>query len=273
MKKFGKITAALLALVIVLSLFAACGKNNNKEEETTTEGFTLQVNNSEEGITEESTTHPETTTEATTKEENTTKVKPTVKIPSIVTKAPSTTKAPPATNAPTTTKADVTVENQTTVPSTTNPTEPEETKPANVELLLGKWEASFEVDGVAFYVQFEFRQDKTVVTELTRNNYDKMIKGIIDQNTSGITQEELTEAGFANITEYKEALQEYLLEELPYEEMREGFVLAGTWDLDGNTLSVTVEGETETAETRLLEGERTFVLKNASGESTTLTKM
>ena len=60
---------------------------------------------------------------------------------------------------------------------------------------------------------------------------------------------------------------------LPYEEMREGFVLAGTWDLDGNTLSVTVEGETETAETRLLEGERTFVLKNASGESTTLTKM
>ncbi len=267
MKKFGKITAALLALVMVMSLFAACGKNDNKEEETTTEGFTLQVNNSEEGITEESTTQPETTTEATTK------VKPTVKIPSIVTKAPSTTKAPPTTKAPTTTKADVSVENQTTVPSTTNPTEPEETKPANVELLLGKWEASFEVDGVAFYVQFEFRQDKTVVTELTRNNYDKMIKGIIDQNTSGITQEDLTEAGFANITEYKEALQEYLLEELPYEEMREGFVLAGTWDLDGNTLSVTVEGETETAETRLLEGERTFVLKNASGESTTLTKM
>ena len=279
MKKFGKITAALLALVMVMSLFAACSKDDNNEEETTTEGFTLQLNSGEGETTEESTTQAESTTEVTTKEEKTTKVKVTVKVPSITkapsaTKAPSTTKVPDTTKAPGTTKAPATTnieENNTTVAQTTKPAVPEEeeTLSPNGEKLVGRWEASYVVEGITIYMQMEFKHDNSVVTELTKSNYDKMINEIIEEEISIVTKEELTEAGFADVTEYKEALLEYLHEELPFDELKPDFRSAGTWKLEGNTLSVTFDGETATSE---FTGGNSFGMKFPEGEPIKLVK-
>ncbi len=281
MKKFGKITAALLALVTVMSLFAACGKNDNKEEESTTDGFTLQVNNGEAESTEEYTTQAESTTEVTTKEEQTTKVKTTIKIPDVIkvpktTKAPSTTKVPGTTKAPSTTKVnDNPEENKTTATPTTVPnvTEQEETLAPNVKKLLGCWEATFEVEGVSFYMQFEFKQDNTVETELTKSCYDKMINEIVERNAFGITQEELTEAGFDNVTEYKEALREYLQQELPFNELKGDFRSTGTWKMEDDKLKVTIDGETAVSGDGFMEYGLIFGLEFADGSSMSFSKI
>lgn len=286
MKKSIKLTSAFLTLFTVMSLFAACSNNDNKEENTT-DNVTLQayVDNTE--FTEESTTEAETTkAEATTKVKETVTTKQPIKLPNVTkapsatkapstTKAPDTTKAPGTTNAPNTTNpADKPEDNNTTVAPTTNPavTEEAETLAPNVNLLLGIWDAQFEVENVTFYIQFDFKQDKTVKTDLTKNGYDKMIDGIVANEMSVITQEDIIEAGFASTAEYEEALRAFLSEELPYNELKAGFQTTGTWKLDGNHLTVTIEGETETAETKLLEGERVFVLKDSAGEPMTLTK-
>lgn len=267
MKKFGKITAALLALLMVMSLFAACGKDDNKEEESTTEGFTLQANNGEAEITEESTTQPESTTEATTKAEKTTKVKPTVKIPDIVTKAPSTTKVPSTTNAPSTTQHE---EIDTTVPPTT---EPGETLDPNVEKLIGRWMASYVVDNVTIYMQFEFKPDNSVETELTKKCYDKMINEIADRAAFGVTQEQLDSVGVDNATAYKEALLEYLRQELPFDELKKDFKSTGTWELKDDTLRVTIDGETAVSEDGFMEYGLIFGLEFADGFHISFSKM
>ncbi len=264
MKKFGKITAALLALLTVMSLFAACGKDDNKEEETTTEGFTLQVNNSEAETTEENTTQAETTTltEVSTKEEKTTKVKATVKVPTI-TKAPGTTKAP-------TTKPG---DKNTTVAPTTKPepTSKEEFVAPNYSLLIGTWDATIDVEGLPVRIQFEFSIfGKTVNVDFTKDSYDNMIEKAVEINLSQVTDEELAEAGFADRAEYEEALREYLIDELPYEELRSMFLSTGTWELVGDKLTIVIEGETMTADTQLSDDVRTFELEDAYGEKMTL---
>ena len=258
MKKYGKITAALLALVMVMSLFAACRKDDNNEEETTTEGFTLQLDNGEGEMTEESTTQAESTTEVATEEEKTTKVKVTVKIPSI-TKAPGTTKVSSSTKAPPATKHE---EIDTTVPPTTNPGE---TLAPNVEKLLGCWEARYEVEGVTIYVQFEFKPDNSVETELTKKCYDKMINEIADRAAFGVTQEQLDSVGVDNATAYKEALLEYLRQELPFDELKKDFKSTGTWELEDDTLRVTIDGETAVSEDGFLETDLIFGLEFADG--------
>lgn len=267
MKKLGKITAVLLVLLTVISIFAACGKDDNKEEETTTEGFTLQANNGEAEITEESTTQAEATTEATTKAENTTKVKPTVKIPDIVTKAPSTTKVPSTTNAPSTTQHE---ETDTTVPPTT---EPGETLDPNVEKLIGRYEATFMSEGVDFYLQFVFKNDKSVTVELTKDNYNKMIDGIVEKDAFDVTLEELEAVGVDNVTDYKIVLREYLVEELPYDDLKEMFKTSGTWEFEGDKLYVTIDGETAVCEDDgFMEYGTFFGLKFADGSSMSLSK-
>ena len=44
-------------------------------------------------------------------------------------------------------------------------------------------------------------------------NEEKLENEIVEKEALGVTQEELTEAGFNSVTEYKEALLEYLHQE------------------------------------------------------------
>lgn len=258
MKKFGKLTAVILVLIFVASLFAGCDKGDNKEEETTTDGFTLQVNNSEAETTEESTTQAEITTETTTKAEKTTKVK-------------ETTKAPGVTKAPNTTKDNDRI---TTIAPTTKPDATErETLAPNVEKLLGCWEARYVVEDVTIYVQFEFKQDNSVETELTKRCYDKMINEIVDRAAFGVTQEQLDSFGVDNATAYKEALSEYLHQQLPFDELKADFKSTGTWKLEGDTLEVTIDGETAISDDGFMEIGLIFGLKFDDGTSIAFSKI
>lgn len=270
MKKYGKITAVLLALVMVMSLFAACRKDDNNEEETTTEGFTLQLDNGEGEMTEESTTQSESTTEVATKEEKTTKVKPTVKVPTI-TKAP-TTKASGTTKAPTPAKPE---DKNTTVAQPTKPavTEKEELKVTNIDLLLGTWDSTVDVDGLPIRIQFEFSIfGKTVNVDFTKDSYDNMLEKAVEINLSKVTDEELAEAGFADRAEYEKELRAYLIAELPYDELRSMFQSTGRWELIGDKLTIVIDGETMTANTQLSDDVRSFELVDAYGEKMTLIK-
>lgn len=243
MKKINKLLAAILSILTVLSLFTACGNNNSEEEETTTEGFTLQANNA----VVDDTTEAEATTkvEATTKPENTTKVNNTVKVEK-TTKEKITNKTEKTTAAP------------TTKPSTTKK---EDLKVANMDLLLGTWIGTIVDEGLSIDLCFDFALNGSVRVYLTKDNYEKMINDIIEIEMSGLTEEEITGSGeFTSKKEVEEYLYETLTTELPYNELSSMFGQTGNWTLHGDTLSITIDGETLTAETKLSENVKTFVL-------------
>ncbi len=257
MKKTSKLLSALLALVMVISLFAACGNDSNKEEETTTDGFTVQANDNMVEATDEETTEAEVTTkvENTTKPEKTTKVKNTVKVE-------KTTKTKETTKPEKTTKVNDKNEGNSNS-ATTKPavTEKEELKVANIDLLLGTWIGTVVDEGVAIDLNFEFGINGKLRTYFTKDSYEKMIQNIIDAEMSGVTEEEITGSGeFTSKKELEEYLYEVLTQELPYNELSSMFNQTGNWNLHGDTLSVTIEGETLTAETKLSENVKTFVL-------------
>lgn len=267
MKKLSKLTAALLALLMIMSIFAACGKDDDKkddnEKDDKKDKATVQV--LEEDI--EETTEEEYTTEA----EETTKENITIKVPN-VTKAPATkapaTKAPatkaPATQAPTVTKA------PTSKPDTTQKEEP---KPSNADLLIGTWETTIVSDGLPVTMQFKFEANGTMKMDFTKASYDKMVKQAVDAEMSSITDEEIIEAGFANRKEAEDYLYAIIAEEAPYDQLRSMLQNEGTWKLNGDDLTVTIDGEAATSKTNLSEGKTSFELKDPTGESITLTKV
>ena len=276
MKKLSKLTSALLALLMIMSLFAACGKDDDKkdddEKDSKKDEATVQV--IEEDI-EENTEEYTTEAEETTKENITIKVPGITKVPATkvpATKAPATkapvTKAPatkaPVTQAPTVTKA------PTSKPDTTQKEEP---KPSNADLLIGTWETTIESDGLPVTVQFKFEANGTMKMDFTKASYDKMIKQVVDAEMSQITDEEITQAGFASRKEAEEYLYNFVAQEAPYETLRGMLQNSGTWQLDGDNLTVTIDGEIAIAQTKLSEGKTTFALKDGTGESITLTKI
>jgi hypothetical protein len=88
-----------------------------------------------------------------------------------------------------------------------------------------------------------------------------MINDIIAVEMSGLTEEEITGSGeFTSKKEVEEYLYEALTTELPYNELSSMFNQTGNWKLHGDTLSVTIDGETLTGETKLSENVETFVL-------------
>lgn len=276
MKKLSKLTSALLALLMIMSLFAACGKDDDKkdddEKDSKKDEATVQV--IEEDI-EENTEEYTTEAEETTKENITIKVPGITKVPATkvpATKAPATkapvTKAPatkaPVTQAPTVTKA------PTSKPDTTQKEEP---KPTNADLLIGTWETTIESDGLPVTVQFKFEANGTMKMDFTKASYDKMIKQVVDAEMSQITDEEITQAGFASRKEAEEYLYNFVAQEAPYETLRGMLQNSGTWKLNGDDLTVTIDGESATSKTNLSAGKTSFELKDPTGESITLTKI
>ena len=271
MKKLSKLTSALLALLMIMSLFAACGKDDDKkdddEKDSKKDEATVQV--IEEDI-EENTEEYTTEAEETTKENITIKVPGITKVPA--TKAPATkapaTKVPatkaPVTQAPTVTKA------PTSKPDTTQKEEPQ---PTNADLLIGVWETTIDSDGLPVTVQFKFEANGTVKMDFTKASYDKMVKLAVDAEMSQITDEEITEAGFSSRKEAEDYMYSLIAEEAPYETLRGMLQNEGTWQLDGDNLTVTIDGEPATAQIKLSEGKTTFALKDETGESITLTKV
>ncbi len=271
MKKLSKLTSALLALLMIMSLFAACGKDDDKkdddEKDSKKDEATVQV--IEEDI-------EENTEEYTTEAEETTKENITIKVPNVTkapaTKAPATkvpaTKAPatkaPATQAPTVTKA------PTSKPDTTQKEEP---KPSNADLLIGTWETTIVSDGLPVTMQFKFEANGTMKMDFTKASYDKMVKQAVDAEMSSVTDEEIIEAGFANRKEAEDYLYALIAEEAPYDQLRSMLQNSGTWKLNGDDLTVTIDGEAATSKTNLSEGKTSFELKDPTGESITLTKV
>ncbi len=281
MKKLSKLTSALLALLMIMSLFAACGKDDDKkdddEKDSKKDEATVQV--IEEDI-EENTEEYTTEAEETTKENITIKVPGITKVPA--TKAPAT-KAPatkaPATKAPVTkapaTKAPVTQAPTVTKAPTSKPdtTQKEEPKPSNADLLIGTWETTIESDGLPVTVQFKFEANGTMKMDFTKASYDKMIKQVVDAEMSQITNEEITQAGFASRKEAEDYLYALIAEEAPYDQLRSMLQNSGTWKLNGDDLTVTIDGESATSKTNLSAGKTSFELKDPTGESITLTKI
>ena len=276
MKKLSKLTSALLALLMIMSLFAACGKDDDKkdddEKDSKKDEATVQV--IEEDI-------EENTEEYTTEAEETTKENITIKVPGI-TKVPAT-KAPatkaPATKAPATkvpaTKAPVTQAPTVTKAPTSKPdtTQKEEPKPSNADLLIGTWETTIESDGLPVTVQFKFEANGTMKMDFTKASYDKMIKHAVDSEMSNLTDEEIIDAGFANRKEAEDYLYALIAEEAPYDQLRSMLQNSGTWKLNGDDLTVTIDGESATSKTNLSAGKTSFELKDPTGESITLTKI
>ena len=276
MKKLSKLTSALLALLMIMSLFAACGKDDDKkdddEKDSKKDEATVQV--IEEDI-------EENTEEYTTEAEETTKENITIKLPGI-TKVPAT-KAPatkaPATKAPVTkapaTKAPVTQAPTVTKAPTSKPdtTQKEEPKPSNADLLIGTWETTIVSDGLPVTMQFKFEANGTMKMDFTKASYDKMIKHAVDSEMSNLTDEEIIDAGFANRKEAEDYLYALIAEEAPYDQLRSMLQNSGTWKLNGDDLTVTIDGESATSKTNLSAGKTSFELKDPTGESITLTKV
>ena len=276
MKKLSKLTSALLALLMIMSLFAACGKDDDKkdddEKDSKKDEATVQV--IEEDI-------EENTEEYTTEAEETTKENITIKLPGI-TKVPAT-KAPatkaPATKAPATkvpaTKAPVTQAPTVTKAPTSKPdtTQKEEPKPSNADLLIGTWETTIVSDGLPVTMQFKFEANGTMKMDFTKASYDKMIKHAVDSEMSNLTDEEIIDAGFANRKEAEDYLYALIAEEAPYDQLRSMLQNSGTWKLNGDDLTVTIDGESATSKTNLSAGKTSFELKDPTGESITLTKI
>ena len=276
MKKLSKLTSALLALLMIMSLFAACGKDDDKkdddEKDSKKDEATVQV--IDEDI-------EENTEEYTTEAEETTKENITIKLPGI-TKVPAT-KAPatkaPATKAPATkvpaTKAPVTQAPTVTKAPTSKPdtTQKEEPKPSNADLLIGTWETTIVSDGLPVTLQFKFEANGTMKMDFTKASYDKMIKHAVDSEMSNLTDEEIIDAGFANRKEAEDYLYALIAEEAPYDQLRSMLQNSGTWKLNGDYLTVTIDGESATSKTNLSAGKTSFELKDPTGESITLTKV
>ena len=276
MKKLSKLTSALLALLMIMSLFAACGKDDDKkdddEKDSKKDEATVQV--IDEDI-------EENTEEYTTEAEETTKENITIKLPGI-TKVPAT-KAPatkaPATKAPATkvpaTKAPVTQAPTVTKAPTSKPdtTQKEEPKPSNADLLIGTWETTIVSDGLPVTMQFKFEANGTMKMDFTKASYDKMIKHAVDSEMSNLTDEEIIDAGFANRKEAEDYLYALIAEEAPYDQLRSMLQNSGTWKLNGDDLTVTIDGESATSKTNLSAGKTSFELKDPTGESITLTKI
>ena len=271
MKKLSKLTSALLALLMIMSLFAACGKDDDKkdddEKDSKKDEATVQV--IDEDI-EENTEEYTTEAEETTKENITIKVPGITKVPATkvpATKAPATkvpaTKAP-VTQAPTVTKA------PTSKPDTTQKEEP---KPTNADLLIGTWETTIVSDGLPVTVQFKFEANGTMKMDFTKASYDKMVKHAVDSEMSNLTDEEIKDAGFANRKEAEDYLYALIAEEAPYDQLRSMLQNSGTWKLNGDDLTVTIDGESATSKTNLSAGKTSFELKDPTGESITLTKI
>lgn len=260
-----KVLALILSLLMVLSLFSACGKDN-KTEDSKKESTTSQTT---ETKTEDATETEKTSeTEASSESQDKSEVK-----------KPTEDKNKPADKTQNKDK-DKTEDkennkgNNNSKPSQGSNNTIPSLKVANTDLLLGSWTATFVTNGVTAKLYFTFDIiDSVVRVRFSKENYENMIKQIVEKEMSKITDEDIAESeDFSSREEAEEYMYDYITQEIPYSSMSSQLNGTGSWKLHGDTLTINLGGETYTAETRLSEDITTFVLVGPSGERMTLNK-
>ncbi len=261
-----KVLASILSLLMVLSLFSACGKDN-KTEDSKKESTTSQTTETktEDATEAEKNSETETSTESQDKSE---------------VEKPTEDKNKPADKTQNKDK-DKTEDkennkgNNNSKPSQGSGGKDNFTlKVTNINLLLGSWDATFVTNGVTAKVSFTFDIiGNAVRIRFSKENYENIIKQIVEKEMSKITDEEIAESeDFSSREEAEKYMYDYITQEIPYSSMSSQLNGTGSWKLHGDTLTINLGGETYTAETRLSEDITTFVLVGPSGERMTLTK-
>ncbi len=149
----------------------------------------------------------------------------------------------------------------------------EELVAPSVNSLIGTWDTTIDVEGLPVGIELKFSMfGKTVEMDFSKESYDRMIETVVETESAILTDKEIALAGFADREDYENDFREHLIDELPYDELRDTIRTTGTWELAGDALTVNIAGETSTAETNLSEGVTTFELADSSGDTITLTK-
>ncbi len=137
------------------------------------------------------------------------------------------------------------------------------------DLLIGKWNATFEEDDLTLTVQFVFNEDGEGELTLPQSSYDDFIDQMVDMALDEYSEEELAEEGIVS----EEYFRDYFESEYTYDLVASEFDLYFTWELDEDELIIENEdGDTMTADTELSEGEKSFILIGDDGTELELTK-
>ena len=141
------------------------------------------------------------------------------------------------------------------------------------DMLIGEWVYEDEIDGVTYVVNFSFAKDGTFETSLDENSYEFVIDQALEETMADVTDEEIEEEGFTSRKEAEEYVREMLMEELSYEDIAAEFEMSGEWELDGDTLTIEIDGGgTSTAETKLSKGVTKITFINDDGKELLLEK-
>ena len=285
MTRTGKLTAGLLALFAITIIFSVCIKDSDKEERVAVGMNAQAIDNVLEMI-------PEAVPVV---EKNDTKKAEAPSVASIKAAAVDTAMAKSAYEVKDVAQVkDVTAskvtESAAEFAEAAKPTEPEQTTQAqkdtasseesvssaaeeenatdNRNQLIGKWQATVVGVGLSVNLDYEFAQDGTLNVDFSETNY-KTLTDRIERLNMSMMAEECAEEPEGNTDGIK--LKDGLVQVPTYEEMKAQLSKTGTWELNGDTLTVTIDGESVTAETKLSEGATSFVL-NPDADAVSLIK-
>lgn len=140
------------------------------------------------------------------------------------------------------------------------------------DMLIGEWECEMEEDGLTIVMTFDFLKNNTVETSFSKDSYNELVDKYVAETMAEVTDEEIEEEGFASREEAEEFIRKMMLEELPYDDFAAEFEMEGTWELDGDTLTVEIDGDPVTAKTDLSDGGTTITLVSEDGDEIVIKK-
>ncbi len=285
MTKTGKLTAGLLALFVITMIFSVCIKDAD-EEKSVAVGMNAQaMDNVLEMIPEavpvvekNDAKNAETPSVATIKAAaaDTAMAKSAYEVKDVaqvrdLTESKGTDSAAEFAEAAKTADAEPTTEaqkNSVSLEESVSSNVEEETAVDNSNRLIGKWQATVVGVGLSVNLDYEFAQNGILNVNFSESNYKTLVERIERLNMS-MAADECAAESEENTDGIK--LKDGLVQVPTYEEMKAQLSKTGTWELDSDTLTVTVDGESATAETKLSEGATSFVL-NPAGDAVSLTK-
>ena len=139
---------------------------------------------------------------------------------------------------------------------------------AGEDLLIGKWNVITTYgEEQSYALSITFNKDGTISSSFTQNDYDYFIEQLVKNRMSKVTDNDITEAGFATKEEAEEHLRELFKETNSYENVASYWDLSGEWSFEDNILLIEFDGGGEVYnETTLDAGTTTFTLYNDGNE-------
>lgn len=285
MTRTGKLTAGLLALFAITIIFSVCIKDSDKEEsvavgmnaqaidnvlEMIPEAVPVVENNDTKKAEAPSVASIKAAAVDTAMAKSAYEVKDVAQVKDVTASkvtesaAEFAETAKPAETEQTTQAQKDTASSEESVSSAAE----EETASDNRNQLIGKWQATVVGVGLSVNLDYEFAHDGTLIVDFSENNY-KTLTDRIERLNMSMMAEECAEEPEGNTDGIK--LKDGLVQVPTYEEMKAQLNKTGTWELNGDTLTVTIDGESVTAETKLSEGATSFVL-NPDADAVSLIK-